>query len=336
MLIGAGLAVVALRVDQGGPGAPVPTITTTAGPVTAAGIGDVVDGFPDGLITTVRADGRSLETLLWPVHGEPYQRTIPVGASNPPSPVAFDVSGRRLATLLPLPEEADGVLYAGIPENAEIVDVGVTGFAWHDSTLRALAYTTSVEGELLLWTARDDLSDPSLVTRATGIQGGVTEWGDWGFAVRDQGHDSTVLLSPDGEIETVQPGRVVTSHESGWLAVEDRGMALSIPGEELRHLQGLESVSGVLSAAFAPDRRKLAILTSNGLTVLSVDEDVVTHAVEERPGVAASIEWTSDSRFVVYPAFRGLQVLDIDSGAETRLLTTHSFTGVGILPLSGS
>ncbi len=334
LLVGIGVSVMALRVDRE---EPVPVSTTTAVATDSmGGLGEVVEGFPDGLITTIRADGRSLETLLWPVAGEPYDRTIPVGASNPPTPVTFDASGRRMATVLPLPESAGGVLYAGVPENAAIVEVGVTGHAWHDSEARALAYTTIVDGELLLWVLRDGLSEPEVAARTVGIEGGLSTWGDWGFAVEDDGHDTIVRLTTGGEIEGTTPGRVLGSHETGWLVIDDDGLRLLTPGGEVRALTSLDPTERLLTGAFSPDRRLLAVATSNGLTVISLADDEVIARSEERPGVAAAIEWSSDNRFVVYPAVRGLDVIDTSDGAEHRLLTSHTFTGVGALRLTDS
>jgi hypothetical protein len=334
VLIGVGASVLVLRVDQGAPTVD-PTTTQPAATRVDQGISEVIEGFPDGLITTVRADGRSLEALLWPLRGEPYERTIPVGASNPPTPVDFDVSGRRMATLLPEPGEASGVLYAGVPENAAIVDSGVNGYAWHDSTARALAYTTIIDEELFLLVAADDLFEPALTTRAVGIDGSVVAWGDWGFAIEDTG-DSIVLLTPDGEIKDSKPGRVLASHESGWLAIADDGLELLSSGGGVRGLGALDSSVVILTAGFSPDRRMLAVMTPSGLSVVSLDDDEIVARSDERPGVTPSIEWSSDSRFVVYPAVRGLDVLDAVEGGDRRVLTSYTFTGVGSLPLSGT
>lgn len=335
LFIGAGISVMVLRVDQI---APSPSSTTAEQDAVAAegGIGEVVEGFPDGLITTVRADGRSLEVLVWPVAGEPYERTIPVGSSNPPNPVGFDLSGRRMATILPLPGEAHGVLYAGAPENAAIVETGVTGYAWHDSELRALAYTTFEDSELQLWIMTDQTGGPQLVTKAVGIEGGVAFWGDWGFAVEDELHDSIVLFTAEGLIKDTNEGQVLASHESGWLAIDNEGIDLLSAGGGLNGLEGVTLSDNPVTARFSPDRSMLAVTTARGMVVVSLADDRVVATTEERPGVASRIEWSSDSRFVLYPAVRGLEVLDTDSGEERRVLTTQTFTGVGVLPLVDS
>ncbi len=335
LFIGVGISVMVFRVDQLAP-SPSSTTVEQDAVVTVGGIGDVVDGFPDGLITTVRADGRSLEVLVWPVAGEPYERTIPVGASNPPNPVGFDVSGRRIATMLPLPGEPNGVLYAGVPENAAIVETGVTGYAWHDSKLRSLAYTTFEDSELQLWVITDQSGTPQLVTKAVGIEGGVASWGDWGFAVEDELHDSVVLFTAEGLIKDTNDGEVLASHESGWLAIDNGGIGLLSAGGGLNGLEGVTLSDNPLTARFSPDRSMLAVTTSNGVVVVSLADDRVVATTEERPGVASRIVWSSDSRFVVYPAVKGLEVLDTASGEERRVLTTQTFTGVGVLPLNDS
>lgn len=336
LLIGIAVSFLLFRVEASSS----PTETTIAGQgtdrISRGGVADVIPGFPDGLVTTVRADGRSLVLLVWPLRGEIYQRAIPVGAASPPNPVAFDTSGLRLATILPLPDEPSGVLYAGVPENAAIVEVDVTGYAWHDSAPVALAYTTLVDDELFLWVTNGSLTAPRLITRSVGIEGRVAAWGDWGFAVQDERRDSIVLLTDTGEIKDSQPGRVLASHETGWLAVTDEGLALLSAGGGIRGLDSFDPEKTPLTARFSPDRRMLAVLTADGLSVLSLDDDLEVVRSDSRPGVASSVIWSSDGRFVLYPGSRGLVVVDTAGGEVHEVLAVRTFTGLGVLPLSGS
>ena len=335
LLIGIAATVLVFRAEDG-PSLTETTIAAQGGvDGSGRGIADVIDGFPDGLVTTVRAEGRSLELLIWPLRGELYQRAIPVGAANPPNPVAFDKAGRRLATILPLPNEPFGVLYAGVPENAAIVEVDVTGCAWHDSVPAALAYTTLVDGELLLWVTGASLRDPELRSRAVGIEGRVVAWGDWGYALQDERRNSIVLLTDNGEIKDSHPGRVIASHESGWMAIDDEGLKLLSAGGGIRGVVDFDLVTTPIAAGFSPDRRTLAVLSLDGVGVVSLEDGLEVARSDRRPGVAARVTWTSDGRFVAYPGTRGLIVVDTSSGEVNEVLDDRIFTGLGIIPLSG-
>lgn len=335
LVIGAGLSVLLLRVDTG----PTPATTTVAAfeaDPDQGGIADVIDGFPDGLVAAIRSDGQSLVLMVWPVHGEPFERTIPVGVSAPPDPVSFDVSGRRIATLLPVPDRELGVLYSGIPETAAIVATDVTGYAWHDSKAVQLAYTTYVEDDLLLWTVRHGQADPELITRAVDIQGHVAAWGEWGFAIQDDVRDNVILITETGEIEETHPGRVLDSHGTGGLAIDDDGISLLGAGEGVGGLDGGGLGAGVLAGRFSHDGKQLAVLTNDRVQVLSLEDDSEMLTFEGRPGVP-QVTWSSDGRFVLYPAvIRGLEVLDTSTGEAETILTTRTLAGVGILPLSST
>jgi hypothetical protein len=338
LLIGVGLSVVFLRVDVTAPPAASATETTVTGQdneIAQTGLADVVDGFPDGLISTVRAEGRSLELLIWPSRGEFYERAIPVGSSTPPGPVSFDTSGSRLATVLPLPDRPFGMLYAGVPEIAPIVDVDVTGFAWHDTRPHALAYTTFVDGELLLWATRDTRGDAELVARAVGIEGHIAAWGDWGYAVQEDTQDSIVLFTDAGEIKDTHPGRVLDSYGTGWLAIDNGGVSLLSAGGGVRGLDR-EGLAGSFTAGqFSDNGDSLALLTSERILVVSLEDDSELLESGGRPGVP-EITWSSDGGFVLYPGLRGIWVIDTSNGTIHQILETHTFTGLGILPLSES
>lgn len=338
LLVGAGLSVLFLRVDAS---PPAPTTSTVAEVEVRSneqedGIGDVVDGFPDGLVAATRTDGQSLELLIWPLRGEPYARAIPVGASQPAGPVAFDVSGRYLATVIPVPDGGLGVLYSGIPQNAAIVATDVSGYAWHDTESSQLGYTTMVEGELLLWVLHHDQVEPELVTRAVGIEGRLAAWGDWGFAVQDEGRDRVVLFTENGEIKDTHPGRVLDSHGSGWLAIENDGVSLLSAGGGVSGLdrEGLEDE--VLAGRFSDDRMQLALLTLEHVQVLSLEDDSELIESGGRPGVP-QLSWSSDGRFVLYPAVvRGIWVIDTQNGDVAEVMDDRTFTGIGIAQLTGS
>ena len=328
LVLGAGLAVLVLR--AGAPGE-MATVTTVAAGVEMSGIAAVIEGFPDGLVAVTRSDGQSLELLIWPISGEPIERAIPVGVSRPPDPVEFDVSGRRIATLLPVADQGGGVLYAGVPQDAGIIATDVTGYAWHDTGVLQLAYTTFVDEELQLWATLESGSEPGLVTRAGGIDGQVEAWGDWGFAIQDQIRDNIVLFTAAGEIKDTNTGRVLDSEGTGWLAIDNQGVTLLSSGGGVRGLEmeGLESE--VLAGRFSGDGQRLALLTSEGVSVVSLDEALPVVS-DGRPGVP-QLAWSSDDRFVLYPGSRGIWVVDTASGESEPILADRTFTGLGVLPI---
>ncbi|HEX2405282.1 MAG TPA: hypothetical protein VHM29_11325 [Acidimicrobiia bacterium] len=334
LILGAGLTVLVLR-----PGPPEESVTSTtaiagAG-VEQGGIANVIEGFPDGLVAVTRSDGQSLELLIWPVRGEPIERTIPVGVSRPPDPVEFDVSARRIATLLPVPDQIDGVLYAGVPQDAAIVATDVTGFAWHDTTALQLAFSTFVDEELRLWVLRDNSRQPDLVARAVGIVGHVEAWGDWGFAIQDDTGDEIVLFTDLGEIKDTSTGRILDSDGTGWLAIENQGVSLLSSGGGVMGL-GLDDIDGeVLAGRFSGDGQRLALLTSEQARVVSIENGVLPVESDARPGVP-ELAWSSDGRFVVYPGPVGMWVIDTFNGETEEILPNRTFTGLGMLPIADS
>jgi hypothetical protein len=328
LLVGAGLTVLFLGVDPVPETAPTSTLgAQDTRVVTVEGISEVIPGFPDGLVAAKRSDGQSLELVVWPENGDPSERSVPVGVSSPPDPVAFDAAGRLLATVLPVPGEIGGVLYAGVPDAAKIIALDVTGYAWHDADPSALAYTTAGDGETLLWVTRGNLAESEMIARAVGIEGGIAAWGDWGYAV--QNGESVVLFADTGEITSVAEGRVLDSHATGQMAVDVVSLGLLDAGGGLRVI-GDMTADPMLTAAFSPDGSRLALLGVGGLHIVVIDAGVVSSPASERPGVN-QVVWSSDGRYVLYPALRGVTVVDVTSGAVRKLLTGDILTGLGVV-----
>jgi hypothetical protein len=336
-LIGAGLLVI-FGVGEGS----LPTETT--GAEGTGGIGEVVEGFPDALIGTTRSNGRSLALVTWPRTAPFHESSVTVGTSDQATPVAFDASGRMLATVLRLedspPGAAGGVLYAGVPDRAAIMDFAVTGFAWHDTSPAALAYTTFVDDELLLWTAGGSLADndgslpeSTLVARAVGIEGGVVGWGDWGFVVRDD--DSMVLLTETGEITGTYPGRFLASSGDGRLAFESEEVGLLDVTGDTRSLEREGLRTGYITGRFSSDGESLALVRPDDVKVVAIDQPSGLVEYGSDPGLPYQVVWSSDSRYLVYPGQGGIVVADMVDFGVDLLVTERSFTGVGVIPGSG-
>lgn len=336
LLVGAGIAVLLLGVDT----ANGPTATTVPAdgpaPTIAAGVGlgDVVPGFPDGLVATIRQEGLSLDLVLWPESGEPIVRSVPVGSSSPPRVVEFDVGGHQLATLIPVRGSASGVLYAGVPESAAIIAPAVTSFAWHDSSPRTLAYTTRSGGETLIWIATGGLGESEIAVRVVGIEGGLEAWGDWGYALQDR--DDIVLFTPEGEIKDTASGRVLDSFSSGWMAIDRDGMELLSAGGAVRDLAGAAlqeqtaAKASALEAAFSKDGSLLVELTATGVTVVSVADGSQVVEIDAEAGMP-QVVWSTDNEFVLYPGRRGVTVARVSDGATWEIMESEVITGLGVL-----
>ncbi len=330
LLIGGGLAV--LLLDTGTATEPTPT-TSTLGPqdthvVTVVGISEEIPGFPDGLKAIRRGEGRSLELVVWPQRGEPSLRSVPFGVSSPPDPVAFDLSGRLSATLVPAPDDVTSILYAGVPEGAAVVSLDVTGYAWHDSIPEVLAYTTFQEGETGIWVTRGNLASSESFAQAVGVEGGVAAVGEWGFAVQDG--DQVALFDVFGNVTQLGTGRILGSEPSGWLAVDDNGLALiNVDGSSRVIPIG---ASSLLDATFSPDGTLLAVVTDEGMTVLSLGDGIVVAETSEQAGMS-QVVWSSDSRYAVFPGVHGVYVLDTSDSTVRQVMPADVFTGLATFNL---
>lgn len=305
----------------------VPLVTSTR-PAGPTGLGEVIPGFSGGLMAVRRSDGRSLQLLIWPETGIAFNRSIPVGTSSPPTGVEFDHGGTALATVVAVSGEPGGVLYAGVPDAAAIVDSDVTGFAWDDTVPLELAYTRIGDGETELWVTRVNMADSRRVTGIVGVDGGVVAHGPWGYAIANG--TSTLLVDPEGRTERVVSGQVLASGSAGFLAVaSDSSLGLLDEPEDPVATLGPAGLDPT-AAAFAADGIKLAVLAADGLKVLDTRDGSVIGGLDERPGVAELV-WTPDSRFVLYPGLRGVFVLDTEGGMGQKILDSEIVVGLSMI-----
>jgi hypothetical protein len=87
-----------------------------------------------------------------------------------------------------------------------------------------------------------------------------------------------------------------------------------------------------VAARFSPTGDEIALLGDDGSRVVSLDDGATLVTSPERPGVP-ELAWSSDGRFVVYPAVQGIAVLDTADQGSDRVLIDRVFTGLGVLPV---
>lgn len=360
------------------------TPTTTA--PQALGVGAAIPGFPDGLNVLVSpGEGRALEVLTWPLQGEPFYRSVPLGDIDLAGTAHFDASGQFLAATTSTPNGL--TLRSGRPNTFGVVASGVTGFAWHDADPADLAWSTFEDGELRIWVS-EDLGPGEVAVSAVGIGDYLVAFGDWGFAVGNSGGDDHVL-DPVGELVGSIAGRIVTSHRSGRLVVmgpdltetmnlivsclqeagwpaESSGGGFTIaedPRSDIEQERAVEACNAavrwgggpsivatddletlfdlraagidsvVIGAEFSPDGDRVAMTGVDGLTLAQLG-DIETESFPIRAG-SDSLSWSSDGRFVLVSAFRGLAVLDTETGEISSILDSETTRAVAATPIGG-
>ncbi len=296
------------------------------------GIADVIPGFADALVAVAEGESQSLSHLLWPTAQPQVMRPLPVGGSGP---VTFDVSGVFLASGARLPDAEGMVLSMGRPSGMKPFASNVTSFSWHDDKSSKLAYTRLVDGDVQLFVVGQN-RQTVLVATGLGLGSEVAAWGDWGWAVSNQGGTVT-LLAPNGLPGAVHEWVVLDSSPVGLIVLEDGALKLvAHDGAEKIVAFSLDSIGGAGSAKLSPDSTHVVVAGGAGFKVLNVDGDGETIHVPITPG-PAQLAWSSDSRFVVFPWLRGIIVIDtVDVGRTYEELTSLQIRAVGVIALSDS
>jgi len=299
------------------------------------GISEAIPDFGDALVAVTRTESQNLRHLLWPIAGEPVIRPIPVGAFGEAS---FDVSGTWLAVSTRIPDTDGNILSVGKPASLAPRASEVTSFAWHDRTSGNLAYTQVIDGEWVLYVSQMSFEPQPVMSRSES-GGEVVAWGDWGFAIQEDPTLSTqgefiTLLTPNGDVKTSSPGRVLDSNGDGWIAIHDGDLKLLSAGGGLRSLDfDSGSIGGVLGAAMSPDRAQIAVVGGSGLKVSAIDGALPTVEIQFTVPLT-KVEWSSDSRFVILPFLRGVIVVDTANGLTYEKLGHHVVIETSVIPLS--
>jgi hypothetical protein len=319
------------------PASPEGLTATTLVP--ASGVGAVIPEYPDGInILVSPGEGRALEVLTWPLQGEPFYRSIPLGDIDLDGTAQFDASGQFLAATTATPDGL--VLRGGRPNTFGVVASGVTGFAWHDSNPADLAWSTFEDGELQIWVS-EDAGLGEVVVSGVGLGDQVVAFGDWGFAVATRGGDpasQSHVLDASGAVVGSIAGRIVASHHSGQFLVTHTGGVVVALEPDLQTLLvlGLEGSSegDVIGAEFSPTGDRVALTGVAGLTIVELSDSLEMETYSIRAG-SESTSWSSDGRFVLASAFRGVAVLDTETGEITSILESETTRSVAATPIGG-
>jgi hypothetical protein len=289
-----------------------------------SGISGAVPGFPDALVAIADGPGSGLEHVLWPLRGPIIGRPMTHG-----NDVRIDASGDYYAISIPVPGLGGAVLSMGRSSDVRPVRAGVTSYAWHDTKRGQLVFTTEDDEGWQLFRVTPSLV-PEVVATAGYPGGSVVSWGDWGYAIQVS-EDEVALLTAAGELKDRETGRALASHGSGWVLVEDGSLKLVSSGGGVRQLNWLEPPGHVFSAAFSPDRHRLAIASASGLTVLELDEQT---SVTFTPHRGPWMSWSSDSRFLMTPSQTGIAIHDSQTPESHHLLLGRNVVAAASAPLS--
>jgi WD40 repeat protein len=271
--------------------------------------------------------GSGHDYLLWPLRGPVVGRSL-TGGNN----VMLDATGQFVALSDQVPGLEGSVVSFGRFNGIRAVSAGVTSYAWHDSKSGFLAFTTEIEGEWRLHRVSGSFK-PTTVATGPGNGRRVTAWGEWGFALQSV-DGSVTLLNAAGQQKSTVPGEVLTSHESGWLLVEEQGLKLVSAGGGVRRLDLGEIADPIFAAEFSPDGGLVAVAGRFGIEVYDLASEAEIALLSGYPG--GWLAWSSDSRFVIVPARSGIVIHDLETGDTVRALIGYNVVVAQVLPLSTS
>lgn len=300
-------------------------------------LSDAVPGFSDTILM-LSTPAESFNVIQWRP-SEPTPETVlsvsrhefgVVGAL----PVGLDASGDWFGQIV-LPVGDDALTVHSIPDDAgessdrEIVALRVGTPLWHDTEpgrLAWLACPRSSQGLTALFTL--DVSDRSsepVELRSTERDCRDLEllrWGSWGVLTESWRDDGLTLVRADGTDMAIEFGSWIladgtilrTEHiprESGasWFLIS--------PDDQQRNpLPGRSNDGQLLDAAWSPDGTHLAIRLSvhlgpepfsdgtSALRVVDMAANTIIEQVAELGSDVITMEWSSDSRFLLYETWQ--------------------------------
>ena len=317
------------QIPSGQPPIVVPDVMTTAGgDETLPGLGSVVPGWTDSLVAIAGSETGVLRRVVWPRHSEPRERPMTVGKTP-----TVDASGLMVAAVVLSADSSGDILLKGRFNSMQPVASGITSFAWHDRDPAWLAYTTVVDAEWRLWVAKPT-GESVLVATEAASGGRLATWGEWGFAIETEDGEIR-LLTPEGLLRDTHVGTVFDSHGSGWIAVANERIELVSSGGGVRALDASLDVLGTIyDMTFSADGELLAVSASDGMGVVPVGRD--SRLIRFEPGADGFITWSSDQRYVIFPASRGVFIQDLAAGTRHRVLEDYVVLEAAAVPGGGS
>jgi len=150
-----------------------------------------------------------------------------------------------------------------------------------------------------------------------------------GWPAESSGGGFTIAEDPRSDVEQEQAVEACSSavQRGGGpsiVATDDLETMFDIPGA------GVESV--VIGAEFSPDGDRVALTGLERLTIVEFGEIVELETFPIRAG-SDSLSWSSDGRFVLVSAFRGVAVLDTETGEITSILESETTRAVAATPI---
>lgn len=301
----------------------VPTTVASTIPV---GVQGAIPDFPDAIVAIARTTGSSFDHILWPLDGEPVVRPMSGGDG-----VEIDANSIFFAISEEIPGDDGGLLSIGRFNDIRAVSLGVSSYAFHDSSDGALGFTVPGNADVQIFTVHPNLVIEN-VTSLDSPGAEVAAWGDWGWAIQDG--DQIVLLTADGELRDTETGRALAGHGSGWvLAAEGEAVKLVSAGGGVLELQADIDIGDVRTAAFSPDGAMVAVGGQRGTQVVDLDDGTV---VPLTAFSTSHVAWSSDSRFVLSSSGAGMLVHDLSTGVALPVLRDFSLVAAGVIPVGSS
>jgi hypothetical protein len=231
--------------------------------------------------------------------------------------VRFDATGRWVAGLGLAPRTGGGsVLWAGpVGGTLEPVEVGVRGYAWHDTRPGHLAWTSPAPGGTsALVTVNLASNGPHRRARGVDSDYRLRHWGDWGFALTSPNRAfRTTVLDAAGRVQAAQEiGLAVGWVPGGGVALSSREPDRAVQllgadgrwwpapwahrGEQITHVAVAPDGRWAAAHLVSTDQRDPAV--GGGRILLLRDGEPVDEIADV--GGSAVPAWSPDGTFLVF------------------------------------
>ncbi len=226
--------------------------------------------------------------------------------------VTIDQSGQWFAVGGQTPD-GKGLLLVGSELNLTPLSTTTSSFAWHDSRPGMLSFIErDPEGGWQLKVSEMGARTRVIVSVEEPL-GDIAAWGDWGWALQTSS-DSITILDESGQRWERADGLALDSHHTGWiLTIHPVGLNIVVPGGGVVYLDiEHETIGGVGSASFSPDRKKLILIGPRGTKITDINGERPAITIP-LPAVPRATAWSSESRYALIAEDRGIVIVDTDS-----------------------